>query len=351
MNQNMENLRNVLSAKVTVDGDRLELSRWWTRGATGVVLAGQLIESGQDIVLKCPLGLVPDMPEETGDWSPVRRRLESEALWLETMSLHENSDAIVRFPTLLARVAVEPADGSEARWVLVLDRVFGLSLRNVFWALREGSQGLRWMGEKPGAFEAVTCTVARWAGQILQGLQEIWDKDGIFTDIAPDNFMVGEASGNITFLDAGSIVGVGEQSEVPIRRTYVPRRFAENERYLSVIESAVPENSREVHELLLGMVCGMFVAGLTEGLATAAGDPSVAALGSKFPVAPWLREFFEFGLGQIPGARVATVWHEVPADNPSRLGILGSFLVEKAKEGPFSVGLSRGSGGAGMCWV
>lgn len=131
----------------------------------------------------------------------------------------------------------------------------------------------------------------------------------------------------------------------------MPKRFVEGNRYLTVISRATPKEPGELQCLLLGMVCKMFVSGLTNQAPHPHDDPSVARLSSWFPVDERLEEFLAFGLGQLPDTALAQTWREVPEDDSAFNGILGSILIERFGPVNSPPGLWRDADGGAVGWV
>lgn len=255
-----------------------DLDRVLAVGGMAVVFRGRTT-SGVRVAAKVPVEFVSHWEElAREDLRPVLaqawKRLQEEAGWLDRL---EETGLFPRklFPPHGQSVGF-PAGNPEFP-LLVLQWGVGLPLRQALGMVASSRSLLRLQSEALRG--ARTLVVARWMEGVLEGLRRILhDHGGVYTDVAPDNFLVQAEGGPVVFLDAGAIVPVGTAEPVQLRPNYVPTAFQGR------VRSLARGGGAELERVLAGMVAKLFASGLAGELPSPEEDPVAVWLAARLPL-------------------------------------------------------------------
>jgi hypothetical protein len=319
-------------------------------GATGEIYRGRT-EAGESIAVKiarpadhvATAGGSGVTDETIAGWFAQERR------WL--MALDGKAGGHGEGPRFPAPVEITFNGPSLPPAVVGMEWIGGRSLRRALESLRLGRTV--WS-------DAVSYSVGRWMSDVLAALHmaAAHDPPGVYFDVAPDNFVVGEYSGRVTALDAGSIVSVAEpRAEIPMRRPFIPRAFmGAYEDAIRTIDTA--EGFDLAIGLVLAMVAKMFASGLSVAVCREGVDPPLGQFNTGCGLRPWLVAFFSWAMTgsvnrtECPGYEPGELEHLV---GPGRLFLASSWLADRCSslkaDGWSSSRAMRGYGGAGsLVW-
>jgi len=292
------------------------LSRVVALGGMAVVYRGTT-PSGQLVAAKIPVDFVSHWYElHREDLSETlegaARVLREESAWLDRMA-----EADLFPPKLFPPEGVDVwfHVGDRFLPVVVLGWCSGIRLRRALGMVAAAGTLAR-VGTG-GARSRRSLVVARWLRGVLAGLRSILrEHGGVYTDVAPDNFLVDAGGEPVVFLDAGAIVPVEWDGGVQLRPNYVPSFF--QGRLRSVIAGDGPELER----LLMGMVAKVFAAGLAGEIPRPDTDPAVGWIEARLPLDTCLFRVLEECLSPAGTAGFDEV-----------LGRLGGCLAELERRG------------------
>ncbi|NOZ94119.1 MAG: hypothetical protein GXP47_05165 [Acidobacteria bacterium] len=246
-----------------------------------------LTTSGQLVAIKIPVEFVSHW-EEIGReelsnlLAASVRRLQEEAEWLER--LQDTGLFPVTFYPQVGQSVLHPA-GKDHIPVLVLQWGEGMPLRQALKMVSDARKLLRLQSE--AMREATTRVVARWMEGLVTGLRTILECGGVYTDVAPDNFLVQAQGGPVVFLDAGAIVPVGHRGPTQLRPNCLPVGYQEH------VQALVERGGKDLERLLVGMVSKLITAGLGGEPPTAGEDPIPAWVEARVPLSSWLFRVLE----------------------------------------------------------
>lgn len=266
-------------------------------GGMAVIYRGRTT-SGERVAAKIPLEFVAyrnelGSEERSEELEQAGDRLQQEADWLHRLR------GAGLFPEMLF-----PKTGTEVYFpwddvllpLIVMRWHPGLPLRAGLSAVA-GRQILAAMAP-PAEQIALARVVGSWIHGVISGLRTILHAhDGVFVDVAPDNFLVGASGPPVVFLDAGAIVDRSSDQILPVRRAFVPAAYQED------LFSMVHGDRADVEKLLLGMVAKLVTAGLAGDRPSRDFDLDPVVVESRMSLAPWLWQLLAGGL---PDARSRT---------------------------------------------
>jgi len=311
-----------------------DLDRVLAVGGMAVIFRGRTT-SGVRVAAKVPVEFVSHWDElnreDIGEVLTMSgRRLQEEAQWLDRLEKTELFPPKL-FP--LPRESVRFSVGERRIPLLVLQWGEGLPLRQALGIVASSRSLLRLQGEALRAGR--TLVVAGWMEGVLEGLRRILHGHrGVYTDVAPDNFLVQVEGGPVVFLDAGAIVPIGTDEPVQLRPNYVPAAFQGR------VRSLVQQGSPELERVLAGMVAKLFASGLAGELPSPKEDPVAVWLEARLPLDHCFYKVLEACLSPRGAGDLETVLKDLRAcigqleDSGAALGQRSIWRQLGGAEGP-----------------